>query len=1181
MASSQGHHSRKMAAILHADVAGSTGLVQLDEAVAHERINEAFSRFSQSIEQYGGTVHEIRGDALVAEFSRASDAVCAALLFQKSHAQILEQLNDEITPTIRIGVSLGEVIFADGTVTGAGVVLAQRVEQLAESGGLCITGAIHEALPQYMPFDQENLGEQQVKGFDEPVRVYRVELRPGASIPPPQESSQPGVSPKTRGLIVAIAAMALVIAGGAAYWFKPWVPQEEPASVERMAFPLPDKPSIAVLPFDNLSDDAAQEHFVDGFTENIITELSRFGDLFVIARNSSFTYKDKPVKVQQVAEELGVQYILEGSIQWSNDKVRVTTQLIDAITGRHLWVERYDRELKDIFDLQDEVTRNIVASLPGRVAKSDLQRAQRKETTDLVAYDYFLLGSEHGRRYTKKDTAKWRELLQKAIEIDPQYARAYVGVAWSHFNDWWLGWSDDPQESANLAFESAKMAVELDDDLAEAHWVLAGVYMNIKKQSEGALAEYEQALRLNPNNADIMAMRGWDLPQVGRAEEGVKGIKKALRLNPHHPNWYEYALVYALYNAQQYEEVIALAEVIDKPIMSIYTVLAGSYAQLGKLENARETVAKALELQPEFSLSGWTKTHNFTNPEDLESYLDGLRIAGFPENPLLKLPDKPSIAVLPFTNMSDDPQQEYFVDGMTEDLITDLSKLPELFVIARNSTFSYKGKSIKVKQIAKDLGVRYVLEGSVRRAGNQVRINAQLIDALSEGHLWAERYDGALSDVFSLQDKVVRKIVTALEVELSTTQSSRLSKPQTINANAYDSLLKGWTYYRRNTPEDLARAVTHIEKAIEFDPKYSRAYAALAAVYQSVFNKNWFSGTSTWNHKLGISTDVVLHREKENLDLAMENPGQLAYRVLSHRLSWNGEHEQAISSARTAIELNPNDPVGHEALAIALIYAGEPQKAVELIEQAIRLDPHYPSEYIFWLGLAQFGLQKFNSAVDTLIRATQSNPDNEVALLLLAASYGHLGEPDIALDKVKEANELRNERQNGLIEAGLEPGVEFLLSGPFTLEDVNLWPFKLTEDRERLRQGLRLAGVSEQSESKVSPLIIAGAKTIDAMEAKKLHSQGKRFIDVRGIDSWKNGHIPGAVNIPLKDTFSEATLARVVSKQEPFVVYCMGPRCLLSSKACQQSVEWGYEQVHYFRAGFPSWKASEYPVEVP
>ncbi|MDX1486917.1 MAG: adenylate/guanylate cyclase domain-containing protein, partial [Acidiferrobacterales bacterium] len=346
--------SRKLAVIVHADVVDSTTLVQRDEILAHKRINAAFQRFSSIIQEYGGTVHEIRGDALVAEFARASDAVCAALHFQQSNTTHNAELRDHIVPVVRAGIALGEEVFAHDTVTGAGVVLAQRVEQLSEPGGVCVTGAIHEAIPQRLPFDQESLGEQTVKGFEEPIRVYRVALRAGATVPGAETSRQIRSRSQWQRLTLVFATLALVVIGGMFFWLKPWAPQFEPAAVERMAFPLPDKPSIAVLPFTNISGESHHDTFADGLSESIITMLSKIPNMFVIARSSTFTYKGKPVKVQQVAEELGVRFVLEGSIQRSGYRARISAQLVDALTGRQIWAEQYEREIKDTFALQDE-----------------------------------------------------------------------------------------------------------------------------------------------------------------------------------------------------------------------------------------------------------------------------------------------------------------------------------------------------------------------------------------------------------------------------------------------------------------------------------------------------------------------------------------------------------------------------------------------------------------------------------------------------------------------------------------------------------------------------------------------------------------------------------------------------------------------------------------------------------
>jgi len=461
-----------------------------------------------------------------------------------------------------------------------------------------------------------------------PKRGYR--LLQEVRLPEPSER------PKPRGVMhYFMAAALLVIGAGMIAWWQPWQVRAEPASLERMAFPLPDKPSIAVLPFTNLSDDPRQEYFTDGMTNDIITDLSKFRDLLVIASNSTFTYKGKPVKVQQVAEELGVRYVLEGSVQKEGEQVRVNAQFIDAITGKHLWAERYDRELSDIFAMQDEITQKIVAilgSYHGILADADRARARRKGTSNLSAYELFLLALELSHHFTKEDVAKSIELYAKAIELDPQYARAYAGLAMAHWQDWFYGWAESPEHSATQFVDAAKTAVEVDETEPEAHWALAMAYMTILKRYQQGAAEYELAIALNPNNADLLASWGWDMSTtLGRAEEGVKIIKKAMRLNPYYPDWYEEGLGIAAYYARQYEEAVSAFNKVQYRVVSVHLLLAASYARLGRLEEAHAEAANVLELQPDFSIKAWQEKVLSLNPADMEHYLDGLRKAGLPE----------------------------------------------------------------------------------------------------------------------------------------------------------------------------------------------------------------------------------------------------------------------------------------------------------------------------------------------------------------------------------------------------------------------------------------------------------------------------------------------------------------------------------------------------------------------
>ena len=1037
--------SGKLAVILHADIAGSTTLVQQDEDVAHERIQDSFRRFSDTITKYHGQMRELRGDALLAEFERASDAVPAALAFQADQDDHNAQLNDHIQPKLRVGIAMGEVIVADDTVTGAGVVLAQRVEQLAEPGGVCITGAIHEALPQRMPFVQANLGEQQVKGFDDPVHVYRVELKSGESIPPPQEYGQRETSATRRGLIAAVAVIALVAIGGAAYWFKSWAPEEEPASVKRMAFPLPEKPSIAVLPFSNLSGDPDQEYLADGLTEEIITTLSKSPNLFVIARNSTFTYKGKPIEVKQVAEEQGVRYVLEGSVQLSGDRIRINAQLIDALEGHHIWAERYDREFNDIFALQDDITQNILIALEVELTQGEEVRLMHARAPDPEAFLYLQKSRVHYYRQNKQDNAIARELATKATEISPEYPDAWEWMGWYHFNDYRFGWGVDRQESFKQAEAVAQKAHKLDPTVSGVNGLLGALSL-YRGDYDQAIAHYRKAVELAPSNAIMIGGLAWVLVYSGYPKEAIPLLQQAMRLSPYYPAWIVGTLGLAYMMTGDYPKAIAANQqmIERKSLLQFgYSRMAAIHAVLGDDERAKAYAAELLKINPDFNLSNWSKVLIYRDQEVLDWELSALRKAGLPENPPLKLPDKPSIAVLPFTNMSTDPEHEYFVDGMTEDLITDLSKISGLFVIARNSSFTYKGKPVDVKNVARDLGVRYVMEGSVRRAGNQVRINAQLIDATTGGHVWAERYDGTLENVFGLQDQVTQQIVNALAVNLTSTEKVEHGQKETDIPQAYDAFLRGWEHYQRRTPDHYAKARDYFEQAIELDPDYSRAYAALASIY-------WRSFYDGWAVALKTDADTAKVRAQEYIETAMQRPTPLAHQVAAWSYLWRGRYEEALGEAEQAIVLDVNDADSHSVLAEMLIFAGRPEEALDAIRRARRLDPHNEAQHSYLSGLVEFGLDQFEAAAASIERALDLNPEllsfeKEFGSSYcrpctpLAATYAYLGREADAREIVRD---IKKSWPNAMV-------------GMAMFE----WPFKRAVDRDRLAEGLRKAGM--------------------------------------------------------------------------------------------------------------------------
>jgi adenylate cyclase len=586
--------SRKLAVILHADVVDSTVLVRQDESIAHQRIHDAFQRFSETIKTHNGVAREIRGDALIAEFSRASDAVAASLEFQAENEVYLQDFPDQIRPVLRTGIAMGEVIVADNTVTGEGIVLAQRLEQLAESGGICIQGAAYETIPRRLPFKFENLGDRELKGFEEPVRVYAV-----------KQQSQSHAQTQQKVTTTDYA----------------------------------DKPSIAVLPLNNMSGDPEQEYFSDGITEDIITELSRFPILYIIARHSSFAFKGEKIDIKEVAEKLSVQYVVEGSVRRVGNRARITAQLIDAETGKHIWGERYDRELDDIFAVQDEVTRAIVATIAAQLGKTVSENAARKTTNSIKSYEYLLQANRHYYRFNPDDNIVAAQLYQKAIERDPQFSRAYAGLANTYTTDYFLGWLRTKNALQN-GLENAQKALELDSNDALARIILAWALIG-NSQWEDAEIELDRVLASRPGDADILAEAGNGLKAVGRLEVGIALLEEAICLNPLFPDTYQRWLGQAYYRAGRYQEAINTLRAVRMDGWG-YGVLAASLVRVGELEHARDALNKFVaQRHKELKTSGVSASttadllgnykDNFRTEADWRHLLDGLHMAGLTE----------------------------------------------------------------------------------------------------------------------------------------------------------------------------------------------------------------------------------------------------------------------------------------------------------------------------------------------------------------------------------------------------------------------------------------------------------------------------------------------------------------------------------------------------------------------
>lgn len=601
---------RKLAVILHADVVGSTTLVQKNESLAHARIRDTFHRFSGTIEAYNGQPLELRGDALVAEFNRASDAVAASLAFQAENTQFNATLEDDIQPSLRIGISLGEVVIADNTVTGEGVVLAQRLEQLAESGRVCIQGAVYEAVPGRFPFGYESLGEQRLKGFSEPVRAYAVMLKPGEVVPAPEYRAQAVATavraPMWPWFLGGVIALLIVIGGGLAWW-QPRQPREEPASVERMAFPLPDKPSIAVLPFTNMSGDPEQEYFVDGMSEDLITGLSHISGLFVIARNSTFAYKSKSPDVRAVGRELGVKFVLEGSVRRSGDRVRINAQLIDATTGGHVWAERYDGTLSDVFALQDAVTEKIVNALAVNLTTQEIVQQARYRPGSTHAYDAFLRGWTHFRLQTPDGLAKAVQYLDKAIDIDPGYSYAHAALAAVYWESWNNGWVKSLGTSSFRAMKQAKdhLRFAMEQPTPLVHGVASKILASQGKYDE-AVSEAELAVALDINDPAGYVALASALVLAGRPEEGIDAIRTAMRIDPNYPPGYLLVLAQAQFGMDRFDEAAAtLKQVVKRNPENEWgwIYLAATYGHLGQKEDGESAIRNFNRLRQEAKLA--------------------------------------------------------------------------------------------------------------------------------------------------------------------------------------------------------------------------------------------------------------------------------------------------------------------------------------------------------------------------------------------------------------------------------------------------------------------------------------------------------------------------------------------------------------------------------------------------
>jgi adenylate cyclase len=625
---------RKLVAILSADVKGYSRLMGEDEEGTIRTLNTYKEVMSSLIQQQRGRVVDAPGDNVLAEFGSVVDAVRCAVDIQKELKTRNAELPEDRRMEFRIGVNLGDVVEDGEQILGDGVNIAARLESLSEAGGICISGTAYDHVRNKVSLGYEYLGEQTVKNIAVPVRVYRVLMEPEAA---GKVIAEKKAKPRQwQRMALSLGVVLIVVAAVVAIWrfyLRPTPPPVEVASKEKMAFPLPDVPSIAVLPFVNMSEDPKQEFLCDGMTEEIITGLSKVPRLFVIARNSTFTYKGKPVKVKQVSEELGVRYVLEGSVQRSGDRVRITAQLIDALTGSHLWAESYDRDLKDIFALQDEITIKVLGSTKVKLTEGGQVGRPEKYFKGKQGLDCYLKLTEasgYYERWNIEDNNLARRMIEEAIAMCPENPMTYFNLGWVYHNDYMLDNTKSPRETIEKGIELVQKALAMDDSIADAHGLLCRLYLT-KREYAKAIAEGERAVALNPGGTSVLVSYAASLAVAGRPEEAIPLFQKAIRLNPFGPSQLYRQFGEALRDTGRFEEAVSAykkAIQLAPDNITAHIHLTTTYIWMGREKEARAEAAEVLRINPKFSVDSHANMLSFKDQSVNDRVVDALRKAG-------------------------------------------------------------------------------------------------------------------------------------------------------------------------------------------------------------------------------------------------------------------------------------------------------------------------------------------------------------------------------------------------------------------------------------------------------------------------------------------------------------------------------------------------------------------------
>lgn len=761
--------------------------------------------------------------------------------------------------------------------------------------------------------------------------------------------------------------------------------------------------NIAVLPFDNLSGDPDQEYFSDGITESIILNLSLFPGLLVKSRNSSFAFKEQLKSLGEISKELNVDYVVEGSIRKARDRIRITVQLIDAQSGNQIWGKRYDSDLSDLFDLEEELSRTIAATVTGRI-ESDIQCiAMAKSVPHQQSYDLLLAGKYHYYKYTREDIAIARNRLKGCLESEPENVHALVYMFGCNIVDWMERWVEDYKNSFRLAGEYISKALKLDPEIGIVQNYYA-IYMIFCRDYQAASYHVEKALAMNPNDPEYLTTKAFNLNAIGEFKSALEVSQKCLRLDPYHP-WVEWIIAEALLYTGQLEESIHTNLNSKTTLSYLRALLVVAYSKRGGHIEARQAMQQFLSACRDSMLSMpgsrkewkiyWSDNLPYRDTQLTEDMIECLMKAGLCEENNDNSDDPPSIAVLPFENMSGDPEQEFFSDGITTDIISTLSKFQHMRIVARHSILQYKTQKASIADIASQQDVRYILEGSVRKSGDRIRVNAELIDSQNEQSCWSERYDRDLDDLFAVQDEITRDIALAMKVQLDDGDMAVHRSAGTANIKAWQLTLEAIDLQDTYIRENILKARVMATEAIKLDPDYPYAWVALAWTH-------WQETFSGWCESFEESLAEAEKANQQALALVPEYAEAWSQAGMIHLM--NHEADKALKACSKAVNLEPGNAEIQALMAITLIFVGDYERAQLHNQNKLKLCPVLPNWYYLDGGQIELRLGNLDAAIDWFQRGIDVEPDSPLCRFYLINAMMELDD-DVAAEAL--ANEIR------------------------------------------------------------------------------------------------------------------------------------------------------------------------------